>query len=275
MSSPRPSRAGSPTTSSSAGRPTEVGCSNSTDRGPSPRCVRTGHDMSGGARPPGRPASEDRRREPVASTVNKIVAGAAAAATAALAGSLFGAVGTIIGAAIGSVISTTAAALYQRSLERTREAVRSRARSSTRHAADVTRVLPQVRPPPPGDRPADARRRRVLRLLGATAVVFLIGLLGVTAVEWSSDRQVGGRPGTSVGSLVNRPARGIPASTEPSRTTSPPTPSPTGAGAPSQDTHRDTGTSTPSPGPTASGSGTPAPTPAQATPTPTGSASTR
>ena len=162
-------------------------------------------------------------------TVSKIIAGAGAAATSAVAGSVFGADGTVVGAAVGSVVSAVTAAGYERSLDRTRTVVVSKVRLPGGHAAEVTQVIPPdamatrvldpdatqeipVQRQPTGIRstevvapvPPPARRLRLPLLIGATALIFLVGLLAVTGVELLKGGPVlsSSQHGTSVGKVL-------------------------------------------------------------------------
>lgn len=156
-------------------------------------------------------------------TVNKIIAGAGAAATAAVLGSYLGAFGTVAGAAIGSVASTVVTSVYQRSLDRTRATVSTRIRrrrgpdggAPDPGTADPdTEVLHPVPGPGADDdtellRPVpDPRaRRRWWPYAVLAAVVFVIGLLVVTGVEFLKGSTItGNQPGTSVGQVVAPPA---------------------------------------------------------------------
>src|SRR6476646_7002706 len=148
-------------------------------------------------------------------TVSKIVAGAGAAATSAVAGSVFGADGTVVGAAVGSVVSAVAAAAYERSLDRTRQAVSSRVRLPSGRTAEVTQLLPAdltqvipaqqraagIRPTSPIVPVRPLRRLRLPLLAGATALIFLVGLLAVTGVELLAGGPIlsSQQGGTSVG----------------------------------------------------------------------------
>jgi hypothetical protein len=141
-------------------------------------------------------------------------------------GSAFGADGTIVGAALGAVVSAVAAAAYERSLDRTRQVVVARVRrpgdpttqATQALSTEVTQVIPTQRVSGAPDRragepgvasptvPVPPRRRTRLPLLaGATAVIFLVGLLAVTGIELltggpvlSSQRE----SGTSVGRVL-------------------------------------------------------------------------
>lgn len=130
-------------------------------------------------------------------TVNKVIAGAGAAATAAVLGSYLGAAGTVAGAAIGSVASTVATTLYQRSLDRTRDTVVARIRPvvpGQRGAADAETVVLAPVPPP---------RRPWRRAVAGAVVVFVLGLLAVTGLEWANGSSLTtGQTGTSVGRVV-------------------------------------------------------------------------
>jgi hypothetical protein len=163
--------------------------------------------------------------EPAASTtaasltVNKVLAGAGAAATSAVLGSYFGAAGTVTGAALGSVASTVATTLYQRSLDRTRDSIVARVRLSAGRRTDLSDV-PTVRLTVPQPRvPTDAattqlrvepvlrRPRRIWLWIGATVLVFAIGLLAVTGLEWAKGSSLTtGQPGTSVGRVLTPPS---------------------------------------------------------------------
>jgi hypothetical protein len=160
-------------------------------------------------------------------TVSKVIAGAGAAATSAVAGSIFGADGTVVGAAVGSVVSAVTAAAYERSLDRTRTVVVSKVRLPGGQTAEVTQIIPpdaattrvldpdatqeipvqrraagirsttEVAPVPP------ARRIRLPLLVGATALIFLVGLLAVTGVELLAGGPVlSSQQGTSVGRVL-------------------------------------------------------------------------
>ncbi|MDT7577863.1 MAG: hypothetical protein QOH17_4196 [Pseudonocardiales bacterium] len=160
-------------------------------------------------------------------TVSKVIAGAGAAATSAVAGSIFGADGTVVGAAVGSVVSAVTAAAYERSLDRTRTVVVSKVRLPGGQTAEVTQIIPpdaaatrvldpdatqeipvqrraagirsttEVAPVPP------ARRTRLPLLIGATALIFLVGLLAVTGVELLAGGPVlSSQQGTSVGRVL-------------------------------------------------------------------------
>jgi hypothetical protein len=160
-------------------------------------------------------------------TVSKVIAGAGAAATSAVAGSIFGADGTVVGAAVGSVVSAVTAAAYERSLDRTRTVVVSKVRLPGGQTAEVTQIIPpdaaatrvldpdatqeipvqrraagirsttEIAPVPP------ARRTRLPLLIGATALIFLVGLLAVTGVELLAGGPVlSSQQGTSVGRVL-------------------------------------------------------------------------
>jgi hypothetical protein len=149
-------------------------------------------------------------------TVNKVLAGAGAAATSAVLGSYFGATGTVAGAALGSVASTVATTLYQRSLDRTRDTILARVRISSGRRTDLSDT-PTVQLTVPQPRvPADEAATTLLRVepvlrsprriwlwAGATVLVFVIGLLVVTGLEWAKGSSLTtGQPGTSVGRVL-------------------------------------------------------------------------
>ena len=121
-------------------------------------------------------------------SVNKLLAGAGAAVTSAVIGSFFGVAGTVAGAAIGSLASTIATSLYERSLNSTRDRIRARLNASG--GVDV-----EERPAPPAPRPW-------ARWAGVTAMVFLLGMLVVTGLEFVKGSSIAGTPGTSVGGVL-------------------------------------------------------------------------
>lgn len=208
-------------------------------------------------------------------TVNKVVAGAGAAATSAVLGSFFGAAGTVAGAALGSVASTVAATIYQRYLDRTRDTIVARIRPVAggtspseltlpmqRTGEDDTvrlRVEPVVPPPAPS-------RRRWWVWVGATVVVFVIGLLAVTGIEWvKGSTLTSNDSGTSVGRVLGgeprattepgvAPAGPAGDSTDPTSTPDPTT-EPSSTAVPGQDEGDGTpSTATPDPGGPSTGS---------------------
>jgi hypothetical protein len=116
------------------------------------------------------------------------------------------------------VVSAVAAAAYERSLDRTRQIVVSRVRLPNGRTADVTQLLPadvtQVIPaqrPAEGARPATPlapvrppQRTKLPLLAGATALIFLVGLLAVTGLELLAGGPVlsSHQGGTSVGRVL-------------------------------------------------------------------------
>jgi hypothetical protein len=149
-------------------------------------------------------------------TLNKVIAGAGAAATSAVLGSYFGATGTVTGAALGSVASTVATTLYQRSLDHTRDTLLARVRLTSGRRSDLsdTPTVQLTAPMPPAhtEEPATTqlrvepvlrRPRRMWVWAGATVLVFVIGLLVVTGLEWAKGSSLTtGQPGTSVGRVL-------------------------------------------------------------------------
>src|SRR4051794_6115339 len=141
-------------------------------------------------------------------TLNKVIAGAGAAATSAVLGSYFGATGTVTGAALGSVAGTVATNFYQRSLDRTRDTVLARVRLTGRRpelseppTVQLTAPMPSPDAPTTQLRvePVLRRPRRIWLWAGATVLVFVIGLLVVTGLEWAKGSSLTtGQPGTSV-----------------------------------------------------------------------------
>ncbi len=159
-------------------------------------------------------------------TINKVLAGAGAAATSAVLGSYFGATGTVAGAALGSVASTLATTLYQRSLDRTRDTIVARVKlrpgrsTAISEAPTVQLRVPEPRVAPDVEaettvmhvepaQPVLRNPRRIWLLAGATVLVFAIGLLAVTGLEWAKGSSLTtGQPGTSVGRVLTPAADG-------------------------------------------------------------------
>jgi hypothetical protein len=159
-------------------------------------------------------------------SINKVLAGAGAAVTSAVLGSYFGATGTVAGAAFGSVASTVATTLYQRSLDRTRDHIVARVRLSggrqtgISDAPTVQLTVPQPRVSSDAAttdaattqlrvEPVLRRPRRIWLWAGATVLVFVIGLLVVTGLEWAKGSSLTtGTPGTSVGRVLTPSAGG-------------------------------------------------------------------
>lgn len=149
-------------------------------------------------------------------TVNKVLAGAGAAATTAVLGSYFGAAGTVAGAALGSVASTLASTLYQRSLDRTRDTLVARVKLTGGRRTDLSDAptteltVPMPRVSPEAEEttrlrvePVLRRPRRVWLWVGVTALIFVLGLLAVTGIEWAKGSTLStGQPGTSVGRVL-------------------------------------------------------------------------
>jgi hypothetical protein len=115
------------------------------------------------------------------------------------------------------VVSAVAAAAYERSLDRTRQAVSSRVRLPSGRTAEVTQLLPAdltqvipaqqraagMRPTSPIVPVRPPRRLRLPLLAGATALIFLVGLLAVTGVELlAGGPLLSSQHGTSVGRVL-------------------------------------------------------------------------
>lgn len=187
-------------------------------------------------------------------TINKVLAGAGAAATSAVLGSFFGAAGTVAGAALGSMASTVAATIYQRYLDRTRDTIVARIRPVADGSSPSELTLPMQRTG--GDETVRMRvepavppvpvRRRWWMWAGATVLVFVIGLLAVTGIEWvKGSTLTSNDSGTSVGRVLGgersapvepdtAPAAPTGGSTDPTSTPDP-TSEPSSTAVPGQD----------------------------------------
>lgn len=220
----------------------------------------------------------------------QIAAGALAAVTAAFLGSKLNVAGTISGAAVASVVSTIGGTLYQRSIERTRESVRKvgdrawvvrpveGAKTPGTSSAEVAENTVKTEM---DERGKTAETRRWPRIAAGAVLIFVLGMLAVTGVEWVRGEPLsGGSEGTTLGAVVGKPTErreqapapstsDAPAtSTAPTGTSSAP-PSGTSASAPTTTTEPtapstsaapSTGTSST---PAQPGSQTPAPTAAE------------
>jgi hypothetical protein len=152
----------------------------------------------------------------------QITAGALAAVTAAVLGSTLNVAGTITGAAVASVVSTIGSALYQRSIERTRESVRrvgskawvvkpaegETASEASAEALDETEVDIERK---------TRETRRWPKVAAGAVLVFVLGMLAVTGIEWLRGAPLsGGSEGTTLGAVVGKPTE------RPERLTPPP-----------------------------------------------------
>ncbi len=193
----------------------------------------------------------------------QIAAGALAAVTAAFLGSQLNVAGTIAGAAVASIVSTIGSALYQSSIERTRESVRrvgSKAwvvkpvdgGTAARAESEITPDQPETEVDTEDEKP---ETRRWPKIAAGALLVFVLGMLAVTGVEWVRGAPLsGGGEGTSLGVVVGKPterqqeapappapstsdASGTPSTTTapPSTTSSGPSPT-TGSSLPSSST---------------------------------------
>ncbi|MFD9733659.1 hypothetical protein [Umezawaea sp. NPDC059074] len=170
----------------------------------------------------------------------QIAAGALAAVTAAFLGSKLNVAGTVAGAAVASVVSTIGSALYQSSIERTRASVRrvgskawvvkpAAGRTDAEvveeieedkvHTVPVTEVDTEDKTP---------ETRRWPRIAAGALLVFVLGMLAVTGVEWVRGAPLsGGTEGTSLGAVVGKPTDRKPEAPPPSGASTPDAPSAT------------------------------------------------
>lgn len=202
----------------------------------------------------------------------QIAAGALAAVTAAFLGSQLNVAGTIAGAAVASVVSTIGGALYQSSIERTRESVRrvgSKAwvvkpvageTASESEATDADGGTPETEVDT-GDK--TSRTRRWPKVAAGAVLVFVLGMLAVTGIEWVRGAPLsGGDEGTSLGAVVGQPTERRDTPPAPSVTSTPDVPDPSGTTAPPSTT------STAEPPPTTTGPSSPSGTTRPSTPAP-------
>lgn len=202
--------------------------------------------------------TDDGADEPIKVTISipQVIGGALAAATAAAIGSQLGVAGTILGAAVASIVGGLAGMFYSAGLDRTHRKVRQVIRRSSQRSAaeesDLESVAtgvgmpeaPQVGEPEPidvepelrggraGSWSSRDRRRMVERLVLSVAVIFVVAVGAITAIELGLGRSLDGSAGTTIGQ-VSRPAPKASASPKPTATaTETPTPSPSTPSAP-------------------------------------------
>ncbi|MEO6087219.1 MAG: hypothetical protein ABIQ18_29320 [Umezawaea sp.] len=203
----------------------------------------------------------------------QIAAGALAAVTAALLGSTLNVAGTIIGAAIASVVSTIGSALYQKSIERTRESV-LRVGSKAWVVKPVEGETASEADAPDDKTEVDAEdktreARRWPKVAAGAVLVFVLGMLAVTGVEWLRGAPLsGGDQGTTLGAVVGKPTERAPEqqAPQPSVSSTPDAPTTTTA-PPATSSGTQTTTTEPSPSSTtqAPSSAPPVPTTGQPT----------
>jgi hypothetical protein len=203
----------------------------------------------------------------------QIAAGALAAVTAALLGSTLNVAGTITGAAIASIVSTIGSALYQRSIERTHESVLrvgskawvvkpvdgETASEASAEAPDETSGQTEGKTEDKTEVDAEDKARESRRwpkVAAGAVLVFVLGMLAVTGVEWLRGAPLsGGDQGTTLGAVVGKPTERAPeqqapqpsvSSTPdaPTTTTTPPT---TSSGTPTTTTEPSPSSTTPPP----------------------------
>lgn len=145
----------------------------------------------------------------------QVCAGTLASVSGAAVASVFGVAGTVAGAAVGSVIATVAGALYTHGLQQTGEKLQQhpvvrqwwqprRSMAAPRSSTDDNSSAS----PDPDDRPAwrEWLAERRWGVAVATAGVFVVSLLLITAVELIGQRPISGtddRETTSIGSLFS------------------------------------------------------------------------
>ena len=184
----------------------------------------------------------------------QITASALAAISSAVAASYLGVAGTVLGAGVGSIIATISTALYQHSLQRTNATLKKVVPVPTvvvrqtpgrrSEPADPTAVPDLAAPEPAEGSTAPKARPRWARLAVAAAVVFVVALGSITALEMfvggslSSLVRGGDRNGTTIGGVVRpgpdtdtdtpevTPSTPAPTSSSPAATPDPVTPTP-------------------------------------------------
>ena len=154
--------------------------------------------------------------EPTASTqgldltVNKVIAGAGAAATSAVLGSYFGATRDTLVARVRlpgrrrTTLSDAPTVQLTVPEQRTPAATEAATEAPTEAPAEAATEVPTTRL---RVEPILRRPRRIWLVVGATVLVFVIGLLVVTGLEWAKGSSLTtGQPGTSVGRVITPPS---------------------------------------------------------------------
>lgn len=202
----------------------------------------------------------------------QIAAGALAAVTAAFLGSQLNVAGTIAGAAVASIISSVGSALYQSSIERTRESVRRVGSKAwiVKPVDGETAAESEITTDEVGTKDEKAKNRRWPKVAAGALLVFVLGMLAITGVEWLHGAPLsGGDKGTTLGAVVGQPTERQPRSPAPPVSSTPDAPDVTSA--------TTTAPSTTSSAPTSTGSSLPSSSaqPSTTAPTTTGQPSSQ
>ncbi|MDI9886373.1 hypothetical protein QMZ92_18820 [Streptomyces sp. HNM0645] len=146
-------------------------------------------------------------------SVPQVAGSALAAVAAAVLASQLGVYGTILGAGVVSVVATCGGSLFQHLFRRTGEQIRDVTQQAgpkdSRPPAGSSATEPPAFGEPSGHGEFGAtathgtRARGRKRSLIAAAVAFAVAMLGITGYELASGRDLGGGPGTTVGTAVH------------------------------------------------------------------------
>lgn len=144
-------------------------------------------------------AKDDKPKQLLGLSGTQTIGSALAAVTSALVGSFLGVAGTLIGAALGSIVATVGAALYARTLSSAATvALRTipQRRTGGLRADDGEVEVLVASAPTESDEP---RAKRVwkkftpktwIKLGAVSAAAFVIAMIGVTAVEFGTNRPI-------------------------------------------------------------------------------------
>jgi len=142
-------------------------------------------------------ANDDKPKQLLGISGAQTIGSALAAVTSALVGSFLGVAGTLIGAALGSIVATVGAALYARTLSSAATVALRKIplRRTGGLTADDLDVLAAIAPAE-SDEPRAKRVKGKLtpktwiKLGAVSAAAFVIAMVGVTAVEFGTNKPI-------------------------------------------------------------------------------------
>ncbi len=142
-------------------------------------------------------ANDDKPKQLLGLSGTQTIGSALAAVTSALVGSFLGVAGTLIGAALGSIVATVGAALYARTLSSAATVAMKKIpqRRMIGLPADDGEVL-IASAPAESDEPRAKRVRGKftpktwIKVGAVSAAAFVIAMVGVTAVEFGTNRPI-------------------------------------------------------------------------------------
>lgn len=157
-------------------------------------------------------------------SATQLTASSLAAVTSAVIGAQLGVAGTLIGAAVGSLVAGIASALYQTSLQRTQRRLSAIAKTAKAPASGAPKrtlapgtttsraesgtaadgAAPEDHDDPAVESEASGRRRPWKVLVATAVAAFVLGVLGLTAIELATGKAVSGGSGTTISQVRER-----------------------------------------------------------------------